>query len=85
MNQRWGRLDTYLKRLREILQDEDLHYRLLALFLAGILWFFAGGHGRLLSNERTISVQPEVVGLSDQFTLVGQPNPVRIVIRAQIL
>ena len=39
MNQRWGRLDTYLKRLREILQDEDLHYRLLALFLAGILWF----------------------------------------------
>lgn len=79
---RWQqRLNAFLKRLRQILQDEDLHYRFLALFLAIILWFFAGGHGRLLTNERAVTLQPEVIGLPADYALLGQPGPVRIVIR----
>ena len=43
---------SYSKRLQAVFRDEDLYYRFFALFLAIVLWFFAGGRGRLLTTDQ---------------------------------
>ncbi|MGB4566438.1 MAG: hypothetical protein WBI69_06220 [Limnochordia bacterium] len=48
----WSRLaGHWFMRLRAWFKDENLYFRFFALFLAVILWFFAGGHSRLIPAE----------------------------------
>jgi|GEM_PF-3819 len=74
-------LQTLIRRVREIIRDEDLHYRLIALIAAVFLWFFAGGQGRLAIKEQVFSVPVKVINLPSDLTLINEPGEIRVVVR----
>ncbi|HKM17308.1 MAG: YbbR-like domain-containing protein [Firmicutes bacterium] len=55
-----------LRKLQVLFRDEDLYYRFFALFLAIILWSFAGGYGRLVAIDQHPA--PAVVAVIPRFS-----------------
>lgn len=79
----WRELISFIRRrFGKLIKDENLYYRFLALFLAIVLWFLAGGEERFPPAERLLTVPVQVTNLPEDLALVEEPPTVRVRIRA---
>lgn len=70
---------SYLKeRILGFFRDENLSLRFLALGIAIVLWFFAGGNTPIPPTERIISLNVTLMNLPSDLSLVGASPTIRV-------
>lgn len=62
----------------------NLHYKVLAILLAVVLWFYAASERGIIRDRVFEEIPVAVHGLSSDLVLIGEPSPVQITLRGSV-
>ena len=70
-----------IRRIWEFLTMPKVYWRIFSLLLAITLWLLAAGDGTLGETERIVTLEVDVLNLSEDLVLVESPEQVKVRIR----